>query len=141
MNKAKKRAILYFSRYIRTRDALKTTGTTTYAKCITCGNIQHISDMDAGHVIPGRDNAILFSEDLCNAQCRVCNRFHGGRLQEYKKVLIEVYGLNKWEEWEAMKHTHVKFTQADYEELAAKYRDKTKKLIIQGDDNQYNYSE
>jgi hypothetical protein len=128
MNKAKKRAIFYFSQYIRTRDALKTTGTTTHAKCITCGRIQHILDMDAGHAIPGRDNTILFSENLCNAQCRECNRFHGGRLQEYRKILIEKHGQSKWEEWEAMKHTHVKFTQTDYEQMAAEYREKIKNL-------------
>ena len=130
MDSAKKRAVSYFSKYIRTRDALKTTGTVTHAKCITCGKVQSISDMDAGHAIPGRDNAILFSEELCNAQCRVCNRFHGGRLQEYKEILIAVHGQGKWEEWEAMKHTHVKITHADYEDLATKYRNKIKELLL-----------
>ena len=133
-NPKKDTALRHFSRYIRIRDALKTTGSKTHAKCITCGAVQRIEDMDAGHALAGRNNAILFSEDLCHAQCRICNRFHGGMREEYQAILIAEHGPGKWEEWEALKHAHVKFAQADYEELAAKYRQKTKELMARSDE-------
>ena len=117
-----------FSKYIRVRDAVETTSTVTHARCITCGKVLHIEDMDAGHAIAGRGNAILFVEELCHAQCRACNRFSNGRLQAFKAALIESHGQAKWEEWEALKRTRVKFSDADYVQIADKYREKTKEL-------------
>jgi len=128
-NPQKDTAWKYFSKYIRVRDALKTTGTTTHAKCVTCGKIQRIEDMDTGHAIPGRANGILFSEDLCHAQCRDCNRYGGGELKRYRQILIALHGQEKWDEWEAMKHKFVKFTTADYKRLAGEYRQKIRDLI------------
>jgi len=96
-NPKKDTAWRWFSKYIRLRDAIKTTGDVFYAKCITCGEILPIEDMDAGHGIPGRMNSVLFNEDLVHAQCRQCNRRGGGELQMFKKVLIDMHGQEKWD--------------------------------------------
>jgi hypothetical protein len=117
-----------FSKYIKLRDAIKTTGNILYAKCITCGEVKLIEDMDAGHGIPGRMNSILFNEDLVNAQCRQCNRGGGGELQMYKKVLIERYGQDKWDYWQSTKNTPVQYTPFDYEQIVRTYREKVNKL-------------
>ncbi len=85
-----------FSRYIRMRDALATTGTLTHARCITCREIHPIiGEMEAGHAIPGRTNGILFDESLVFAQCRACNR-SGGEPQAFKRILIERHGEAWW---------------------------------------------
>jgi DNA-directed RNA polymerase subunit N (RpoN/RPB10) len=127
-NVKKDTAWKYFAKYIRIRDALKTTGTDTHARCITCGKIELIENIDAGHAMPGRANSILFSEELCNAQCHSCNRFNGGEYQMYKRVLIERYGQRWWDYWEYMKSQHVEYTQFDYEQIARVYREKTRGL-------------
>ncbi len=88
----KGRAWFAFSKYVRLRDALKTTGTTTHVKCITCGKLLQISFCDAGHFVSRRHNATLFDERNVNTQCRYCNRFLDGNLLEYRRQLIKMYG-------------------------------------------------
>jgi hypothetical protein len=117
-----------FARYIKLRDAVRSTGDVFYAKCVTCGEIKPIEDMDAGHGIPGRMNSVLFNEDLVNAQCRKCNRGGGGELQMYKRVLIERHGQDKWDYWQSTKNSSVKYTQFDFEEISKKYLRKIKEL-------------
>lgn len=85
--------------FIRLRDAIKTTNTLNYAKCVTCGEINPITQMDAGHGIGGRTAPILFDEELVFAQCRKCNRLHGGEAQAFKAKLIEEHD----EAWYAAK--------------------------------------
>jgi len=126
-NSKKNTAWKWFAKYIRLRDAIKTTGDVLYAKCITCGEILSIEDMDAGHGIPGRMNSILFNEDIVHAQCRHCNR-GGGELQMYKKVLIDMYGQDKWDLWQSTKNNPVKYTDFDYEQLAKMFKQKYKEL-------------
>ena len=125
----------WFAKYIKTRDAIKTTGDIYYAKCITCGEVHPIEDtedrdgMDAGHAIPGRMNSILFNEDLVNAQCRNCNRTNKGEKQMYKQVLIDRHGQDFWDFWQTEKNKPVKFTNFDYEQISKSYREKYKALI------------
>jgi hypothetical protein len=123
----KETAWKHFAKYIKLRDAIRTTGDIFYAKCITCGEIKPIEDMDAGHG-SGRMNSILFNEDLVNAQCRHCNRDGGGEKQMYKKVLIDLHGQEKWDYWQSTKNAPVKYTQFDYEQIAKIYREKAKQL-------------
>jgi len=124
----KETAVGHFSMFIRTRDALNTTGTLTHAKCITCGKIYPITEMDAGHAIAGRKNAILFVEEICFSQCITCNRHLHGNLKRYKEILIGMYGPEKWEEFEALKHKTVKYTDADFGEIGGIFREKLKEL-------------
>jgi len=128
-NPKKETALRWFSKYIRTRDAIKTTGDIYNAKCITCGKVYPIDQMDAGHGIPGRANSILFNEHICNCQCRRCNRQGGGELQMYKRILIEMYGQEMWDMWENMKRKTVTYSQFDFEHIGRMYRDKYKELV------------
>jgi hypothetical protein len=81
-----------FSLYIRLRDALAETGGLEYARCITCGKLLPISELEAGHMIPGRTNGILYDESIVYAQCRQCNGPGGGEKQKYKMIMIEKHG-------------------------------------------------
>jgi len=125
----KETALKHFSKYIRIRDAIKTTGTITHARCITCGKLLPIVEMDAGHAIPGRKNAILFLEEICHAQCNTCNRHLKGRLKDFKHILINLHGQDKWDDWEALKRARVKYIDSDYEQIGIKYREKVKELV------------
>ena len=81
-----------FSRYIRLRDAINTTGTMEYARCITCGAVLPVEDLHAGHMIPGRTNGILFDETMVFAQCYECNVDGGGEKQMFKQVMVARHG-------------------------------------------------
>jgi hypothetical protein len=127
-NPKKETALKWLSKYVRRRDAIKTTGDVFYAKCITCGKTYPVEDMDAGHAISGRMNSILFNEDLVHAQCRPCNREGGGQTLMYEKVMIDMYGPEKWDYWQSTKNDPVKYTDFDYEQIAKMFRQKYKQL-------------
>ncbi len=122
----KKRAWKEFSRYIRLRDAIKTTGTETHLKCCTCGKLvealtgSHCAD--AGHFIPGRHNSVLFSEHGVHGQCKQCNVYKSGNPAQYLVFMQEKYGQEEIDRLLALKHQTVKFTREDYDDLRDKYK-------------------
>lgn len=92
LSKAKERAWDMFSKYIRTRDALRTTGTKEEAICITCDRRKSIKDLQAGHFIPGRHNSILFDERGVHAQCYGCNVPLKGNPIKYWRKMEQLHG-------------------------------------------------
>lgn len=121
----KKKAWVAFSKYIRVRDCIKTTGFPDKGQCVTCGRFFPFSELQAGHAIGGRNNSILFDEELVNAQCRGCNSYGNGKYAEYSVWFIEKYGLKRWEEKVKRSEEIVKYSLEDYEDIFKKY---TKKL-------------
>ena len=124
--KCKKDAWGAFAKYIKLRDALRTTGSSEYCECFTCNYSGPIGKFDAGHFIPGRHNANLFSERGVRAQCKSCNGFHGGRPLEYRRQIIELYGEGADLELEEEARKIVKYSKADFIEIRDKYREKIK---------------
>lgn len=124
---AKRKAWVVFSKFIRTRDCLKTTGSKQKGKCFTCGKLCDFKDLQAGHFIAGRHNANLFSERGTHAQCRQCNLFKSGNQLEYRRRLIEEYGegVDVALEYEAQQT--VRYTAQDYELIEKHYKEKTKR--------------
>jgi hypothetical protein len=103
----KQEAWVAFSKYIRIRDSLATTGTTDRCVCITCGKTVPSfrtadggNSLQAGHAIDKRTNNILFDEDIVNGQCSLCNSTYGGngRYAEYASVIIGRHGKEWWDE-------------------------------------------
>lgn len=131
---AKDRAWKAFSDYIRLRDCIATTGTREYGVCITCNERGDSSwkpykDLQAGHAVGGRGNAVLFHEQIVSIQCGYCNRKPpmglGGDYGNYAIALIKRYGLEQVEEWQKLRHdTSVKYSIADLLEIEQKYKTK-----------------
>src|SRR3990167_8214756 len=92
LSSVKKKAWVLFSQYIRMRDCLRTTGCSSFGLCITCSKRYHIKLLQAGHFIPGRHNANLFSEEGVHAQCYNCNINLRGNTLEYRRQIIKLYG-------------------------------------------------
>ena len=115
-----------FSKYVRLRDALKTTGTHTHLRCCTCGKLvealtsQHCAD--AGHFIPGRHNSVLFSERGVNGQCKQCNVYRDGNSAKYLDFMLKEYGQKEVDELLEQKNLTVKYTREDYDEIRDKYK-------------------
>lgn len=117
-----------FSKYIRTRDCLATTGRADKGRCVTCGRVFDFKELQAGHAIGGRNNSILFDEELVNAQCRGCNGYGGGKYGEYSVWFIKKYGLERWEEKVRLSKQVGAKIDFDYE--YQKFKDKLSELII-----------
>jgi hypothetical protein len=88
----KRTAWTLFSRYIRTRDCLRTTGSTDRGVCCTCGVEYDFKELQAGHFEQGRHNATLFDKRNVHAQCSGCNLFKHGNLRRYEKFMVATYG-------------------------------------------------
>ena len=126
---AKDTAWKWFSLYIRLRDCLATTGSDTQCRCVTCWNIVPYEQLDAGHALPGRHNAVLFDESIVYAQCRKCNQGGDGEKVAFRKFLVEKHG----EEWMQMKEQGAKKTvqidDASFKLIGEHYRKEYKKLL------------
>jgi len=126
INDYKEEAWKEFSKYIRLRDCLLTTGTKDYGLCFTCGRKKHFKDLQAGHFLDGRWNSILFDEEGVHAQCRQCNLFKNGNKEEYEPKMIELYGKEKVEEMKARKQIVKRFTIEELIKLKEYYREEYK---------------
>lgn len=126
----KNKAWRMFSKYIRMRDCLATTGTFEKGRCVTCGKVFPFNELQAGHAIGGRNNSILFDEELVNGQCKFCNHFKNGNYGQYSVWFIEKYGLDRWEEKVALSQRVVKYTKEDYINIYEKYKKKVSEFDV-----------
>jgi hypothetical protein len=128
---AKAKANKWFSLFIRTRDALITTGTLTRCLCVTCGRMYPIKQhggLQAGHFIQGRHPSVLFDERNCHAQCYGCNVMKKGNMVKYYKFMLENYGQEVIDELEALDRQVKPMKVYMYLEIADTYKKKLKEL-------------
>lgn len=128
LSRLKAEAWKLFSEFVRKRACLRTTGSLEYGECFTCEFSGHISQLQAGHFIPGRHNGNLFSERGCQAQCKRCNLLEGGRPLEYRRQIIKLYGEGADIELEEEARQIKKFTVSDLETLMLNLKQKIKEL-------------
>lgn len=126
--KAKDKAWKYFSLYIRTRDCIKTSGFSDQGACVTCKNFFPFKELQAGHAIGGRNNSILFDEELVNAQCRGCNGYGNGKYAEYSLWYIGRYGIASWKDKVIASNKEKKYTTDELVKIAEKYKLKYERL-------------
>ena len=103
----KKETWKWCSRYTRLRDAIdycKRAGIDlhqfsrvedTLGQCCSCGKVKAWIGMDAGHFISrgtGGWSGVYFDERNINLQCKPCNGFLGGNIQNYTDFMKQKYG-------------------------------------------------
>lgn len=120
----KKKCWRLFSEYVRRKGSDE--GGTDH--CYTCGGLFHWKDLQAGHAIPGRHNAVLFDEEIVRKQCATCNVFRRGQYHIFTTKLIRERGMEWWEKKLEESRRLVKWTRSDIEELIAGYKEKLKAL-------------
>lgn len=125
---AKKLAWDAFSKYIRTRDCLKTLGRKDCGLCYTCGREKEISGLQAGHYIPGRHNAYLFDEIQVHAQCYYCNGPLKGNWPEYYNALCRDFGREKADELKDKRWEVKQYKVFELQEIQRMYEEKLKEL-------------
>lgn len=132
--KAKDRAWDAFSAYIRTRDCLRFTGSPDAGRCVTCAQTKPYKELQAGHFVGGRGNAVLFDERIVYSQCFYCNQKPpmglGGNYAAYTLFMMdEGYSREQIEGFLKLRHETKVYKLHDFIELEQLYKQKTKDLL------------
>lgn len=115
-----------FSKYIRLRDALITTGTKTHALCITCKRRFPIKDMHAGHWRKRGRHATRYDEGNVHAQCTSCNTYRDGMEEEHRRAIIERHGEGADDRLYELSNTVKKYTVGELRELVEYHEEEYK---------------
>ncbi len=126
MKPEEKKAKETFSRYVRIRDCVKTTGNSYYGQCITCGKVCAYEELHCGHFISGRGNSLFFDENNSNAQCAICNTSLDGNPEIYRMKMIRKHGIKEVERMEGLRHSPLKISASEFIILNKIYREKIK---------------
>lgn len=118
LTKLKKDVWTLVSKYIRYKYAVNGIDT-----CYTCGVQKPIKEMQAGHAIGGRGNAIIFDIDIIRPQCYSCNICKGGNYDVFHEKLIREHGIKWMEKKWALSRTFRKFTIQELTALKEHYKE------------------
>lgn len=129
LKKHKDKAWNEFSRFIRLRDCLKTTGTIDQGICCTCNKLVNFKDSQASHFIPGRHNAVLFSEKGVNLACYACNISKHGNIHAYWLWMEKHYGRRTIDRLLSESKQTVIYKSHDYDLIADKYKRLAQELL------------
>ena len=117
------------ARFIRAEECLASTGYWFVGYCITCGRRNHINNLDAGHFVSGRRNAVLLVRENVHIQCHHwCNVHKNGNPKIYREKMVELYGEEKVVEIEALKNKIIQDKDMDFEGVEKEYTEKLKAL-------------
>ena len=131
----KKRAWDEFSKWVRIRDAIKTTGTKTHLLCCTCGKRYPAFGKgcaQAGHFVPGRHHILLFEPHGVHGQCYNDNINLKGSPQNYRDFMIRTYGIEETERIEQSRFDLTfSYTSAELEDIWDSYKELYHTLLIE----------
>lgn len=125
---AKDKAWKSFSKYIRARDCIRFTGHIDEGMCVTCWRRYPFKELQAGHFVDGRGNAVLFDERVVYTQCYGCNIGKKGNYVEYFVFMEKEWGREKIDEFRALKAETVPYKEFHFLEIKEKYDQKYKDL-------------
>lgn len=117
ISKLKKAVWVEFSRYIRLKDSIN-----GYNSCYTCGDVRPISELQAGHLLDGRTNSILFEERAVFPQCYTCNCCKSGLKEVFIPKFIDEFGREEYDDLMRLKHQTRKFSVEELEEMKKHYK-------------------
>ena len=115
-----------YSRYIRVKEADRY----GYCTCVTCGKRDFWRDVDAGHYVNRDDWPTRYEDRNVHAQCRACNRFHGGRISRYAVYLTERYGDDVLFELDQQSRKVKTFTLTDLKDWCKIWKAEIDKMSI-----------
>lgn len=115
---AKGKAWHAFSEYIRRKYADEE----GYVQCYTCTTRKPWKLMQAGHGISGRNNGVLFLEQVVRPQCMACNVFARGRYQVFTFKLIKELGMEEYERLNTIARKTVQYKVYQYQDIEDEYK-------------------
>ena len=114
--KAKEKAWATFSKYIRLKSSRN-----GYATCYTCGIVKHWKELQAGHGIGGRNNSVLFLEEIVKPQCVGCNVFGRGKYAVFTRKLIDELGLEEYDRIVTESNQVRKYSEMELKEMESQW--------------------
>lgn len=120
----KAKAWKLFSEYVRRKYADEN----GMSRCYTSGAVAHWRELQCGHAIGGRHNAVLFDEEICRPQSVGDNVFKRGNYQVFITKLIKENGLEWWEKKLEDSRRVLKYTRADLQRLIDETQQKLSSL-------------
>ena len=112
-----------FSQYIRLKYSKD-----GYCTCVTCGVSKPWKELQAGHLLDGRYESILFCEEIVFPQCYGCNVRKYGNKEVYVPWFIDKFSRELYDEVVIKKHTPFKYTIQELEDLKEHYKNILKEL-------------
>lgn len=112
-----------FSLYIRHRDSVN-----GMVACATCGIVQPINKMHAGHFMSRGKRITRWDEENVHGQCPSCNLWKNGRQYEMSIHIDQKYGAGKADELLLKSNQKSGFTDDDMRAMAAHFKNKLDKL-------------
>ncbi len=106
-----------FSLYIRNRFA-----NNGKAECFTCGKIDDVSRLHAGHFMSRKHYATRWDETNVQVQCPKCNLFGQGEKYTFGLNLDKEYGEGTAEKLQQKARNLVKLSNDDLNELIEKFK-------------------
>lgn len=128
LKRAKDKCWKAFSEYIRTKECLETTDSPFSGICVTCGREVDFKECQAGHFLAGRTNSILFEENGVHLQCRQCNLFRSGNIENYYPYMLKKYGQKEIDRLKKLKGTIRKFTIEELDTMTEEFKRKQSDL-------------
>jgi len=101
---------------------LKAADDNGYARCVTCGKVDHYTNMDGGHWIPRSYTAHKLTEENLACQCKGCNGYGGGRYHEFTVHMIDMYGREWVDHMIATKADTRKYTRTEIMDKIAQFK-------------------
>lgn len=101
--------------------------------CVTCGVMKNWKELQAGHFLDGRHNAVLFNPLIVWPQCLRCNIFLKGNKVKYTLFMQNKFGQNKVEELLSESHRIVKLGKSDLKDIINRYTDDLNKMVPEAD--------
>ena len=96
----------YIQRIVRLKAAIH--NDSPYISCVSCGTVDHWTQMQGGHYIPRgvtspwRGTALKIVEENIHPQCKRCNLTLQGNSPGYTRYMVETYGQDMVDEIEAV---------------------------------------
>lgn len=130
--KAREKADLWFSRYIRLKYNSCIVGGEVYCRDIITGIQYHARNMDNGHCFSRGNSMLRYEEDDCRPQNKFDNlqMVEGYKIhQQFKDNLIKEIGLKRFRELLRLKRREGSRSTEYYQETALKYKKEVTRLL------------
>lgn len=119
-----------FSKLIRLRDAILTTGDIYDLVCITCDRRKDIKTTDAGHWQSRRYSSTLFDPRNVHGQCKQCNGPFNGMPEAYRRKLQSIYHESLPDELYNKRTRVIRFDKEELQNARSAYMLLCKKLML-----------
>ena len=97
-------------------------------QCYTCTKVAHWKDMDNGHFRGRKHLATRYDIDNCRPQCKSCNQFKDGKLEQFEDNLRREIGSVRVDTVIANSHLTVKISEPEAQAMLQSLKQKNKEL-------------